>query len=199
MSHVNLRNHANRLLLAAGPTFINDIPAWIILEAKRLQRIKRLFSRLKKKPPTIIQMQPPQHRVVIMPPEEVCETPRPLQTFQARDHHIAHNLAQQLGYVLLFRERDKYDLHQRGWVYWCLTREFTLKLLRCFQDLREASEFTMEERIIINDLVNKKWIQKMNEGDKTYYYHLHPDTANMLSRQLARLLEQTQPAQNQVA
>jgi predicted transcriptional regulator len=57
----------------------------------------------------------------------------------------------------------------------------------------------MEERIIINDLVNKKWIQKMNEGDKTYYYHLHPDTANMLSRQLARLLEQTQPAQNQVA
>jgi len=57
----------------------------------------------------------------------------------------------------------------------------------------------MEERIIINDLVNKKWIQKMNEGDKTYYYHLHPDTANMLSRQLARLLEQTQLAQNQVA
>jgi hypothetical protein len=44
-----------------------------------------------------------------MPPEEVCETPRPLQLFQARDHHIAHQLAQQLGYVILFREHDKYD------------------------------------------------------------------------------------------
>jgi len=197
--HVNLRNHANRLLLAVGPTFINDVPAWIILEAKRLQRIKRLFSRLKKKPPTIIQMQPPQHRVVIMPPEEVCETPRPLQLFQARDHHIAHQLAQQLGYVILFREHDKYDMFGRSWVYWCLSQEATLKLLRCFQDLREAGEFTVQERIIINDLVNKGWMQKLNEGDKTYYYHLHSDTANMLSRQLARLLEQTQPAQNQVA
>jgi hypothetical protein len=130
-----------------------------------------------------------------MPPEEVCETPRPLQLFQARDHHIAHQLAQQLGYVILFREHDKYDMFGRS----CLSQEATLKLLRCFQDLREAGEFTVQERIIINDLVNKGWMQKLNEGDKTYYYHLHPDTANMLSRQLARLLEQTQPAQNQVA
>jgi len=166
----------------------------------RLQCIKDLLSRSRrKKPPTIIQMQPPQHRVVIMPPEEVCETPRPLQLFQARDHHIAHQLAQQLGYIILFREHDKYDMFGRSWVYWCLSQEATLKLLRCFQDLREAGEFTVQERIIINDLVNKGWMQKLNEGDKTYYYHLHPDTANMLSRQLARLLEQTQPAQNQVA
>jgi len=166
----------------------------------RLQSFRKLLEKLKRRktPTTIIQMQPPQHRVVIMPPPEVCETPRPLQTFQARDHHVAHQLAQQLGYVLLFRERDKYDMYGRSWVYWCLTIEFTVRLLRCFQDLRETSEFTVQERIIINDLANKKLIRKLNEGDKTYYYHLHPDTANMLSRQLARLLE-TQPAQNQVA
>ena len=162
----------------------------------RLQSFRKLLEKLKRRktPTTIIQMQPPQHRVVIMPPEEICETPRPLQTFQARDHHVAHNLAQQLGYVILFRERDKYDLHQRSWVYWCLTQDSAVRLLRCFQDLRAADEFSIQERIILNDLVNKGWLKKMSDGDKVFYYHLHHDTANMLSRQLTRLVAQSQVA-----
>ena len=194
MSHVNLRNHANRLLLAAGPTFINDIPACIILEAKRLQRIKNFFHRLKRKEPTkIVQMQPPSQKVIVVPPEEICETPRPLELFQARNHHIAHRIAQQLGYVLLFHERDWYDEQGRSWVYWILSKDFSLRLLRCFKDLREAGEFTIQERIIINDLVNKRLIQKLSEGSKTYYYKLNCDTANMIARQLSRLHEQSQP------
>lgn len=186
------------MFLAAGPTFINDIPAWIILEAKRLQRIKNFFHRLKRKEPTkIVQMQPPSQKVIVVPPEEICETPRPLQLFQARDHHIAHNFAQQLGLAILFHERDEHDSHDRTLVFWGLPADFLVKLLKCYKDMREAGEFTMQERMVVNDLVNKKWIRKLSEGGKTYYYRLHPDTAAMLGRQLARLTENSQPRQNQ--
>jgi hypothetical protein len=160
----------------------------------RLQRIKDFLSRLRgKKPTTIIQIQPPQHKIIMVPPEEICETPRPLQLFQARDHHIAHNLAHQLGYVILFHERDRHDVHFRSWVFWALTQDSSVRLLKCFKDLREAGEFTIQERIIINDLVNKRLIQKLIEGDKTYYFNLNSDIANMIVRQLNRLQGQTQP------
>jgi len=159
-----------------------------------LQRVKDFLSRLRgKKPTTTIQIQPPQHKVIVVPPEEICETPKPLQLFQARDHHIAHNLAHQLGYVILFHERDRHDMHFRSWVFWALTQDSSVRLLKCFRDLREASEFTVQERIIINDLVNKRLIQKLSEGDKTYYFKLNPDIANMIARQLNRLQEQSQP------
>jgi len=134
---------------------------------------------------------------MVVPPEEICETPRPLQLFQARDHHIAHNFAQQLGLAILFHERDEYNSHDRSLVFWGLPAYFVVKLLKCYKDMREAGEFTMQERIVVNDLVNKKWIQKLSEGGKTYYYRLHPDTAAMLGRQLARLTENPQPRQNQ--
>jgi len=128
----------------------------------------------------------------MVPPEEICETPKPLQLFQARDHHIAHNLAHQLGYVILFHERDRHDVHSRSWVFWALTQDSSVRLLKCFKDLREAGEFTIQERIIINDLVNKRLIQKLIEGDKTYYFNLNSDIANMIVRQLNRLQGQTQ-------
>jgi len=162
-----------------------------------MQRIKNFLFRLRrKKPTTIIQMQPPSHKVIVVPPPEICQIPKPLQLFQARDHHIAHNLAQQLGYVLLFHEKYMNDVYHRNWanwVYWVLTQDLAIKLLKCYKDLRSADEFTIHERIIINDLVNKGWLKKLLEGNKTYYYKLNCDTANMIARQLSRLQEQSQP------
>jgi len=55
----------------------------------------------------------------------------------------------------------------------------------------------IQERMILNDLVNKGWLKKMIEKDKTYYYRLNQETSGMLARQLAHLSEVTQqPLQN---
>jgi hypothetical protein len=163
----------------------------------RLQRIKDLLSKLRrKKPTTIIQIQPPQHKVIVVPPLELCETPKPLQLFQAKDHHIAHNLAKSFGFAILFHEYDKLN-SERSLVYWILPQDFIIKLLKCFKDLRSADEFSIQERMILNDLVNKGWLKKMIEKDKTYYYRLNQETAGMLARQLAHLSGITQqPLQN---
>jgi len=115
---------------------------------------------------------------------EECEDPKPLRSFHAVSPMIARAKALKFGLLTLFREYDKYDLYGRKYVYWALTPEFALKLLRCQEDLKNALEFTQDELKILRDLETKGWIKKLFNGKDSFYYGLNQKTAAILKNQL---------------
>lgn len=118
---------------------------------------------------------------------EECEDPRPLQPFHAVSSFVARAKASNLGLLTLFKEYDKYDLYGRKYVYWAITPQFALKLLRCQKDIKNAREFNKAELEILKDLEVKGWIKKLCNGKDTFYYGLNSKTAAILKNQLKLL------------
>jgi len=116
--------------------------------------------------------------------EELCEEPRPMEEFHAVSAEVASQKAAEKGLVILFKEIDKCDLFSRRRVYVSLTQEFAEKLLRCAIDAKPAEEFTPAETIILNMLVARKWLRKIQDGKTTYYHGLSERTAANLQKQL---------------
>jgi len=120
---------------------------------------------------------------------EKCEKPEPMKLFHAVDAETAQKAAEQKGYLILWHERDRYDLWARKQCYWCLTTDFGFRLLCCEKDLRRNDEFTVEEQVILKDLAVRGWIRKMKTDGILYYYGLSPKTAKILRNQLKRRIQ----------
>jgi hypothetical protein len=125
-------------------------------------------------------------------PESQCETPRPLETFQAVDAQTARLKAAEQGLITLFKEFDKCDLYGRRRVYVALPPETAQKLLKLDKDMMALSEFDEQEQPIVNDLLGKRWLKKMRAGDKVYVYGLDRETAQILQKQLTALARTAQ-------
>jgi hypothetical protein len=117
--------------------------------------------------------------------EEKCEEPSPLRMFHAVDVKIAREKAAKKGLLILFKGHERWDLFCRRNVYWCLTREFVLRLLRLESDMKSQAEFTLEEQEILRDLALKGWIKTLKNGG-VYYYGLNSRTAMILRKQMIR-------------
>jgi len=115
--------------------------------------------------------------------EEQCEEPVPFQIFHAVDTVIARKEAIKKGLLILFKGHERWDLFGRGNVYFALTKEFALKLLRLESDMKNEQEFSSEEREILRNLALKGWIKRLQNGG-VYYYGLNRRTAIILQRQL---------------
>jgi len=115
---------------------------------------------------------------------EACEEPRPLEPFHALNIEAARTKAASRGLIVLFKERDKFDLYGRKKVYFALTPSFVAKLIRCRIDAKRADEFSTEERKVIEDLAVKGWIKKLDSDGVLYYYGLDRRTADVLSKQI---------------
>ena len=116
--------------------------------------------------------------------EEACEEPRPLKPFHALNTEAARTKAANRGLIVLFKERDKFDLYGRKKVYWALPPSFAAKLVRCRIDMKRADEFSVEERKVLENLAVKGWIKKLESDGVLYYYGLDRKTANILTKQI---------------
>lgn len=115
---------------------------------------------------------------------EECEDPQPLQPFHAINSICARAKAHSKGLLILFKERDKYDLYGRKMVYWAITPELAQKLIRCAIDMKAEEEFNDAEITILQDLATKKWIKTIKNNGTTYYYGLNRKTTSALKNQL---------------
>jgi hypothetical protein len=123
--------------------------------------------------------------------EEQCEEPVPLQTFHAVNVEVAREKAAQKGLLILFKEYERWDLLCRPRnVYWCLTRECALKLLRLESDMKNEQEFTPEELVILRDLTLKGWVKRLQNGG-VHYHGLNRRTAIILQKQMGTARHQT--------
>jgi hypothetical protein len=116
--------------------------------------------------------------------EERCEEPAPYQMFHAVDVEAAREKAAKKGLLTLFKEHERWDLFGRRNVYWAITPEFALKLLRLQTDIKSQDEFTPTEQAVLKDLALKGWVKVLKNGG-TYYYGLNLKTAVTLKRQFA--------------
>jgi hypothetical protein len=167
-------------------------------------KIRRLFANDKN---TFILEVPPPLEVIIVPPpatdespcppvkgcmlsfspqEEECETPRPLEAFCAVSIEIARKRAASSGLLVLFRSHERWDLFGRRYAYWAITPDFARKLLRCKRDLKCQDEFTEREMVVLEDLVMKQWIRRLQSGGKAYYFGLSKRTTAILQQQIWR-------------
>jgi len=135
--------------------------------------------------PALIPEEPSRQKTSETEDEELCEQPRPMEEFHAVSVEVASEKAAEKGLVILFKEIDKCELFGRRRVYFGLTQEFTEKLLRCTIDIKPIAEFTPAETIILNALVARKWLRKIQDGKTTYYYGLSERTADNLQKQLS--------------
>jgi len=115
---------------------------------------------------------------------EICEEPEPLKPFHAVDGAIARKAAAGRGLLVLWKEYDKTDLYARKRVYWTVPPSFAAKLLRCQIDMKRADEFNAEERKVLEDLIAKRWIKKLERDGVVYYFGLDRRTANILTNQI---------------
>ena len=117
--------------------------------------------------------------------EEQCEEPAPYQMFHAVDVETAREKAVKKGLLILFNGHERWDLFGTRNVYWAITPEFALKLLRLQTDMKSETEFTPEELMILRDLTLKGWVKRLQNGG-VYYYGLNRRTAIILQRQLLK-------------
>jgi len=117
--------------------------------------------------------------------EERCEEPAPYQIFHAVDVEAAREKAAKKGLLILFKEHERWDLFGRRNVYWAITPEFALKLLRLQKDIKSQDEFTPTEQAVLKDLALKGWVKVLKNGG-TYYYGLHPKTTVIIKKQLSQ-------------
>jgi len=120
-------------------------------------------------------------------PEYQCETPKPLEPFQAADAQTARLKAAEHGLICLYKELDKWTMYGRRRVYWFLDPRFVERLLRLNVDMAAEAEFNEKEQAILRDLAGKRWLKRMKTGDRTYYYHLDKETVQVLQKQLTAL------------
>ena len=132
-------------------------------------------------------------------PDGLCEEPKPMQTFQAVDGRAARLRAHPKGLVVLFKERDRYDLYGRKQVYYALEPQFVERLLRLENDMAREDEFDEKEQAILRDLVLKRWLRKMTGNGKTHYYHLDRETAQVLQKQLTALAKRPSKSELEIA
>jgi hypothetical protein len=175
-----------------------------MLFTRFLSKIRSLFANDKN---TFILEVPPPLEVIIVPPpaddkspcppneccvlsvsaeEEICETPRPLEAFCAVSTEIARKRAASSGLLVLFRGRERWDLFGRRYAYWAITPDFARKLLRCKRDMKCQDEFTEREMVVLEDLVVKQWIRRLQRGGKAYYFGLSKRTTTILQQQIWR-------------
>lgn len=167
------------------------------------------FLKRREKNPLEFTLQPPKFEIIIVPPEqferstsnfkekaveedvkeideqELCEEPLPFQPFHAVNARIAREKAAKKGLLILFKERDRWDLYSRKNVFVPIPPETALKILRLEKDMKSEAEFTAEELAVLRDMVLKGWLKKLENGG-TYYYGLHPKTAVILKKQLSQ-------------
>jgi len=117
--------------------------------------------------------------------EELCEEPKALETFHAANPQIARERAASKNLLILYAGRERWDLYGRSHVFFGITPEFALKLLRLQVDMKNQNEFTAEEQAILKDLVLKRWVKILKNGG-TYYYGLNRRTAIILQKQLLK-------------
>lgn len=117
--------------------------------------------------------------------EELCEEPKALETFHAASPQIAREKAASKNLLILYAGRERWDLYGRSHVFFGITPEFALKLIRLQVDMKNQNEFTAEEQAILKDLVLKRWVKILKNGG-TYYYGLNRRTAIILQRQLLK-------------
>jgi len=135
--------------------------------------------------PALIPEEPSREKTSETEDEELCEEPQPFQPFHAVSVEVARRKAAEKGLLILFKERERWDLYNRKNVYISIPPEFAIKLLRLETDMRGETEFTTEELVVVKDLVLKGWLKKLQNGG-TYYHGLNRKTAMILKKQMSQ-------------